>query len=475
MIYLDNASTTQINPEVKKAMMPFFDNEFGNPSSNHFLGQGARAAADKSRQTIADFLGCGFTEVYFTSGATEANNLAIKGAVFNNIFKISSRPSFIKRGYVDSSLLQREAGRDFRSLVPHIITSRIEHKSVLKSVESLVKKDKAEVTYLPVNKDGIVDIGNLESEIKENTVLISVMYVNNETGVIQPVKEIGEIVKKYREGNKSQYPLFHIDVVQAVDYLGVIASEAINLSGERMVHGEAKQSRGSDSDPRNNNGIASVTSFPRNDNYSLVRDLNCDLLSLSSHKIYGPKGVGALYVKDGTPIMPLIEGGMQENGVRAGTENVPCIVGFGKAVKLVGSPIFNSQFSISNKIPNSKSQIPNTTKLRNYFEENVLKNIKNTSVNGSSGNRAPHISNILFKGVEAESLVILLDQEGIMASSGSACQAKAIEPSHVLVAMGLSKKDAMSSVRFSLGRNTTKKEIDKVLEVFPKMVAKLRR
>ena len=395
-IYLDYAATTPIDPEVKKAMEPYLEDKFGNPSSTHFLGQEARVAVDKVREKVADFLNCNFVEIYFTSGATEANNLAIKGVVPNT-----------------------------RGSIPCVITSRIEHKSVLKPIETLEKAGLIDAAYLPIDKNGAVNMGNLKNEIKEDTVLISVMYVNNETGVIQPVEEIGKIIKEWKAENKSklgiQYPLFHIDAVQAVGYL------------------------------------------PLN-----VRDLGCDLLSVSSHKIYGPKGIGALYVKEGTPISPLIEGGGQELGLRAGTENVAGIVGFGKAVELI-------RFLISNKIPDTKYQIQNTLQLRDYFEENLLKKIKNISVNGGNAPRAPHISNILFKGVEAEILLVVLDDAGIMVSSGSACQAKAIEPSHVLLAMGLSQKEAMSSIRFSFGKFTTKEEIDKILEILPKMIEKLRK
>ncbi len=403
-IYFDCAATTPIDPEVKKAMAPYLEDKFGNPSSTHSLGQEARIAVDKSREMIADFLGCNFVEIYFTSGATEANNLAIKGVLMNEV-----KPHSLKA----------------------VVTSRIEHKSVLKPIESLEKAGLIEVIYLSVSKGGVVDISNLKNEIKENTVLISVMYVNNETGVIQPVEEIGKIIKEWKTENRSklgiQYPLFHIDAVQAPPFLAERAGQA---TGHLSMN---------------------------------VRELGCDLLSISSHKIYGPKGVGALFIKDGTPIKPLIEGGGQEFGLRAGTENVMGIVGFGKAIELI-------QFK------NNKSQIiKQVSSLHDYFEENLLKKIKNVFINGGSASRAPHISNILFRGVEAETLLIALDDAGIMASSGSACQAKAIEPSHVLLAMGLSRKETMSSVRFSFGKFITKQDIDKVLEVLPEMVEKLRK
>lgn len=419
-IYLDYAATTPIDPEVKKAIEPYLEDKFGNPSSMHSLGQEARVAVDKSRETVADFLGCNFTEVFFTSGATEANNLAIKGVV--NKFQV--------------------LGFKFRV---GIITNKIEHKSVLKPIENLEKAGLIDAAYPPVDKNGVADISNLKNEIKENTALISVMYVNNETGAIQSIKEISAIIQEWKSRNKSkfgiQYPLFHIDAVQAARHL------SLN-----------------------------------------VRELGCDLLSISSHKIYGPKGVGALYVKEGTPIAPLIEGGGQEMGLRSGTENIAGIAGFSRAIELIKSSISNFsaqggpasgwQFSISNKKLNSKSEIrnkPQILNIRNYFEENLLKEIKDISINGKDASRAPHISNVLFRGVDAETLLIALDEMGIMASSGSACQAKAIEPSHVLLAMGLSKKEVMSSVRFSFGKFTTKEEIDKVLEILPEMVEKLRK
>ena len=420
-IYFDYAATTPIDPEVKKAMELYLEDKFGNPSSTHSLGQEARVAVDKARETVADFLGCNFIEVYFTSGATEANNLAIKGVI--NKFQVSSFSEAVP------PLAGRYGAGKFQG---QIITNEIEHKSVLKPVESLEKSGLVEAIYLPVDKNGAVDINNLKNKIKENTALISAMYVNNETGVIQPIGEIGKIIKEWKTENRSklgiQYPLFHIDAVQAAGYL------------------------------------------PLN-----IRDLGCDLLSLSAHKIGGPKGIGVLFVKDGTPIAPLIEGGGQEFGLRSGTENVVGIVGLGKAVEIIRHPSFNFQFPIFNKITNPKSQIQNITSLRDYFEENLLKNIKNTSVNGGGAPRAPHISNILFKGAEAETLLIALDEAGIMASSGSACQAKAIEPSYVLLATGLSKKETMSSVRFSFGKFTTQEEIDRVLKILPEMIEKLRK
>ena len=384
-IYLDYAATTPTDEEVLNEMMPYFSQKFGNPSSIHQFGQEAAEAIDKARKQVADFLGCSSSEIIFTSGATESNNMTIKG-----IIKTS----------------------DIKSI--HIITSSIEHHCVLNSCKA-AEKEGSEVTYLKVNKEGLVNLEDIKKAIKENTILISIMYANNEVGTIEPIAEIGEMLKKInseREKNKLPKIYFHTDAVQAVNYLDCN-----------------------------------------------VDNLGVDLLSISGHKIYGPKGVGALYVRQGTKIKSIQQGGEQEYNLRAGTHNVPGIVGLGKTISLVSK---------------NRKKIEEIKKLRDYFIAEILKNIPDTRLNGSKEFRLPHNANISFKGIEGESLLIMLDQEGIAVSTGSACSSPSLEPSHVLMAMGISPELSHSSIRFTLGKDATKENIDFVLKVLVEKVKKLR-
>ncbi len=368
-IYLDYAATTPVDPKVLKEMLPYLKEECGNPSSIHNFGQKAQMAVDKARERVAGFLSCSPSEIVFTGSATEANNLAI--------FGIS--PS-------------------------HIITTKIEHHAVFEPCEAL-EKEGVEVTYLPVGKEGIVKVSDVEKAIKENTVLVSVMYANNEIGSIQPIAEIGKLLKNSKI-------LFHTDAVQAVNYL--------------------------DCD---------------------VQKLGVDLLTLSAHKIYGPKGIGALYIKKGTSIRPLIYGGNQEHGMRSGTENVAGIVGLGTAISQIPN------------IPN----IPKTQELRDKLIDSILEKIPNSKLNGSREYRLANNVNVTFEGAEGESMVIALDQEGIAASTGSACSTRSLEPSHVLLALGLTPEQAHGSLRLTLGRYTTKQEIDYVLKILPEVIKRLRK
>ncbi|MCK4592163.1 cysteine desulfurase [Candidatus Parcubacteria bacterium] len=384
-IYLDYAATTPTDEEVLNEMMPYFSQKFGNPSSIHQFGQEAAEAIDKARKQVADFLGCNSSEIIFTSGATESNNMTIKGII---------KASNIKN--------------------PHIITSSIEHHCVLNSCKA-VEKEGSEVTYLKVNGNGLVSVKDFKKAIKENTILISIMYANNEVGTIEPIAEMGEMLKKInseREKNKLPKIYFHIDAVQAVNYLDCN-----------------------------------------------VDNLGVDLLSISGHKIYGPKGVGALYVRQGTKIKSIQQGGEQEYNLRAGTHNVPGIVGLGKTISLVSK---------------NRKKIEEIKKLRDYFIAEILKNIPDTRLNGSKEFRLPHNANISFKGIEGESLLIMLDQEGIAVSTGSACSSPSLEPSHVLMAMGISPELSHSSIRFTLGKDATKENIDFVLKVLVEKVKKLR-
>ena len=382
-IYLDYAATTPLDPKVLEAMLPYLKEEYGNPSSIHSLGQRALLAIDKAREEVAEFLNCQAEEIIFTGSATEANNLAIKGVIQN---------------------LKSEIG----NAKPHIITSQIEHHAILEPCHQLEKKGLAEVTYLPVNKEGIVSVSEVKKAIKKNTVLISIMYANNEIGTVQPIAEIGKLLKSI----KSKI-YFHTDAVQAINYL--------------------------DCD---------------------VHKLGIDLLTLSAHKIYGPKGIGALFIRKGTPLEPQILGGGHEFGFRSGTENVAGIVGLGTAVV---------------EVKNQKSKIKNLERLRDKLINEILKNIPGSKLNGSRKNRLPNNANFTFEGVEGEALVIALDQEGICASTGSACSSKSLEPSHVLLALGLSEIGAHGSLRLTLGRYTTEKEIEKILKVLPKIIKRLRK
>lgn len=384
-IYLDNAATTPVDPEVLKAMLPYFSEKFGNPMSIHSFGQVALEAISKARKQVANFLNCDPSEIVFTSGATESNNLAIKG--------------IIKKYFYFNKDSQAK---------PHIITSAFEHHCVLETIKFLEKSGQAEVTYLPIYEEGIVKLGDVKNAIKPNTILVSIMYVNNEIGTVQPIAKIGQFLKSYN----SQI-LFHTDATQAVNYF--------------------------DCD---------------------VKKMGVDLLSLSGHKIYGPKGIGALYIKKGTPIAKIQDGGEQEFGMRAGTHNVPGIVGLGAALQQVKS---------------SKLKVKSILKLRDYFIDKVLKEIPDSYLNGSKEKRSPNNINFRFDNVEGESLVMLLDMKGIASSTGSACSSGTLEPSHVLLALGLKHEQAHGSLRLTLSKDTTKEELDYTVVKLKEIVERLRK
>lgn len=379
MLYLDHASTTPTDPRVVKKMLPFFSDNFGNPSSIYRQGRKANQAVVNSRTQIGKFLNCDPEEVIFTSGGTESDNLAILG-------------------------IARKAGQG------HIITSQIEHSAVLNSCKQL-EKEGFKVTYLPVSKEGIVDPDDVKKAIRKDTILVSIMYANNEIGTIQPIAEISEIIHEFN--SKLPTPdtrlFFHTDACQAAGYL--------NMD---------------------------------------VEALGVDLLTFNGSKIYGPKGVGVLYVKNGIKIQPIIFGGHQENSTRPGTENVPAIVGLAEAVRLI------SKY-------NHKDEI----KIRDYFIEKLLE-IKDTELNGDKLKRLPNNVNIYFKDVEGESAVLYLDKEGLACSTGSACLSKTLEPSHVILALGKSKEVAHCSLRLTHGRETTIKQIDEAVLKIKKVVSKLR-
>ena len=386
-LYLDYAATTPTDPRVIKAMLPYFNKIPGNASSLHEAGQIARRVMNKAREKIANLIKADAEEIVFTSGGSEANNLAIKGVFYN-----SNHPH------------------------QHIITSKIEHHAVLEPCHFLEKQG-AETTYLPVDKYGLINNLKLQQAIKDETVLVSIMYANNEVGTIQPIKEIGQIIKAEKEKrNKNKNPLpiyFHTDAVQTFGHL------------------------------------------PIN-----IHDLSVDFLSASAHKIYGPKVVGMLYVKKGVKIESLIHGGEHEKGRRASTENIPGIVGFAEAVELA-----DKEMEKENK---------RLIELRDYLINQILNKIKKSHLNGHKEMRLPNNVNISLEGIEGESMLIELDAFGIYCSTGSACSSATLEPSHVLMAMHLRPEIAHSSLRFSLGRWTKKKDLDYVLKRLILTVNRLR-
>lgn len=375
-IYFDNAATTKLDDDVLKEMLPYLKDNYGNPSSIYKLGREARKAIEDSREKIAKVLNCKANEIYFTAGGSESDNTAIKGIAKANK----------KRGN-------------------HIITSKIEHPAVLETCKQL-EKEGFKITYISVDEKGIVDLEELKKSIKPNTILITIMFANNEIGTIQPIEEIGKIAK---ENNI----YFHTDSVQAVGSIKID-----------------------------------------------VQKLNIDSLSLSGHKFYGPKGVGALYVKTGVPFEKFISGGHQERNKRAGTENVAGIVGIGKAIELA----YENLDEYNKKIK----------ELRDYYVKQVEEKIPYIKINGDMEKRLPGNSNISFRFIEGEGLLLNLDLKGICASSGSACTSGSLEPSHVLLAIGLPHEIAHGSLRVSIGKYNTKEEIDYLIENLMEIVTRLR-
>lgn len=397
-IYLDNSATTPVDPKVLEAMLPYLTEKFGNASSIHHFGQETKAAVDKARHQVAGLINSRPNEIVFTSGGTEANNLAIRGLVE------SVRSSGFSR--------QAAAGRPAEVGSPnHIITSAIEHPAV-KSVCEDLEKQGFEVTYLPVYEDGLVRIEDAKAALRDETVLISIMFANNEIGTIQPVHDIGRFVRELREEGKKIW--FHTDAVQAA---GKIAVD--------------------------------------------VEEIGCDLLSLSAHKINAPKGIGALYMRRGVRLHPQNIGGRQERGVRGGTESVPLIAAFGTACEIA-----------KDRLGSEPSRIMT---MRDRFENAVLENIPDSSVNGAVDRRLPNISNISFRSVEGEGLLINLDMQGIAVSTGSACSSGSLEPSPVIRALGKDDEISRGAIRFSFGSFNSEDDVDRVLQVLPSAVDNLRR
>lgn len=394
-IYLDYAATTPVDAKVLEKMLPYFSQNFGNAMSVHGFGQEALEAVDDARAKAALFFRSNTSEIVFTSGATESNNLVVKGSL---------------RSYYSIARKLNEK--------PHIITTKFEHHCVLDACKFAEKDGLAEVTFVSPNKEGLISVKDIKNAIKDNTILISVMYVNNEIGTVQPIIEIGKLLKEINAGRaEKKLPRisFHTDATQAINY------------------------------------------FDCN-----VNELGVDLLSMSAHKIYGPKGIGLLYVKKGTPIKRVQDGGDQEFKLRAGTHNVPGIVGLGEAINMI-------------KTPATEKKIKEIIELRDYLIKRVLKEIPKSYLNGSAEKRSPNNANFRFDDVEGEGLILSLDLDGIAASTGSACSSGALDPSHVLLSLGLKHEQAHGSLRLTIGKYTTKKELDIVIDKIKEVVKRLRK
>lgn len=394
---MDYAATTYLDPRVKKAMEPYWFRDFGNPSSIYEEGRIARKAITLARVKVASLLNARPSEIIFTCGGTESDNLAILG---------------VARALRQACLpVGRAQGK------PHIITSKIEHHAVLHACEMLEKQG-FEVSYIDVDKDGILDLKEFKATLRKDTILVSVMYANNEIGTIQPITEIAKIIRGHRKNqttrqSDNQLPLFHTDAVQAPSYLDLN-----------------------------------------------VLKLGVDLLTLNGSKIYGPKGIGILFKKKDIKIEPLLYGGSQETSIRPGTENVPAIVGFASALELVTK--------------DKEKESKRLQKLRDYFIAGLFQKIPDMVLNGSAMERLPNNVNVSFLGVEGEAIVLYLDAKGISVSTGSACTSDSLEPSHVIMALKRSYEYAHGSVRFTMGHKTTKAELDYVLKVLPGIIKNLR-
>jgi cysteine desulfurase len=375
-VYLDHNATAPVHPEVLEVMLPYYKDRFGNASSIYSFGREAKVALEDSRERVAEFINASPHEIYFTSGGTESDNLAVKGTAFAN----------------------RKKGK-------HIISSKIEHHAILESCKFL-EKEGFEVTYLPVDRYGFVDPDDLRKAIRKETILVSIMYANNEVGTIEPVEELCKITKE-----NGVY--FHTDAVQAMGKIPVD-----------------------------------------------VQKLNVDMLSVSAHKIYGPKGVGAIYIRKGTRITPWSHGGSHERSRRAGTENVPGIVGLAKAAEIAQRDMEEHSEHLKN--------------LSKAFYLKLTQAIPDVFLNGHLEKRIPNTLSLSFKAVEGESIILSLDLKGVAVSTGSACASGTLEPSHVLSAMGVAPEIAQAAIRFSFGRENTMEDVDYVVEILPEIVSRLR-
>lgn len=377
IVNLDYAAGKPVDPRVKEAMLPYLENSYGNPSSLHSMGQEAKNAINQAREQVAELINAEKPEnIIFTSGATESNNLAIKG---------------IANRYKDRGT--------------KIITSKVEHMSVVNPIKYLTTKG-FESIFIPVDKYGVLDLGELEKEVDEKTILVTVVFANSEIGTIEPIKEISRIVH-------AKNAILHVDATVA--------------AGQVPID---------------------------------VRDLGIDALTISSNDMYGPKGVGALYVREGLRVEPLLHGGGQERGLRSGTENVPGIVAFGKAAKIAKQEMQTNMIKL--------------TKLRDRFIEGLLKPLPFTFLNGHPNERLPDNVSVRYSFIEGESMLLSLEMDGVLVSSGSACASKTLEPSHVLLATGLKHEEAHGSIMFTLGRETCEEDIDYVIGLMPNIINRLR-
>jgi len=403
--YFDYAATTPLDPRVLRAMKPYFSQKFGNPGSIHETGRKAKEAIEKAAAKIASILHCRPQEFIFTGSATEADNLAVLGIAKANAIRdfehFSNNPT--------SQAAPNEASKTVRN---KIIISAVEHKAILAPCQALAEEG-FEIVKLKVDKNGLVDPNDVAKFLDSKTILVSIIYADNETGTIQPIKEIAKVIKKFRASYNSSLPYFHTDASQAAQYLDIN-----------------------------------------------VEKLGVDLMTVSSHKLYGPKGIGGLYIRKGVRIKPIIFGGGQQNNIRSGTENVPSIVGFAEALALAES--------------NKQKEYKRLEKLRNELEQGIFKLIPKVVLNGHPQKRLPNFLNVSILDIEGEAALLYLDQKGICASTGSACDSQSLEPSHVILALGRPYEYAHGSLRFTLGKYTTRESIQYLLKRLPPIVEKLR-
>lgn len=383
-VYLDHAATTPIHPAVREAMLPYLEEKFGNPSSFHSVGKQVKDDVDKAREQIAEILHVRSDEILFTSGGTESDNLAILGYAHMN-----------------------------QSHGKHLITTKIEHHAVLEVMMHLEKKEGFVVTYLEPDRNGLVTVDQVKEALREDTILVSIMYANNEIGTIQPIAQIGNMIQKWREEHKRLELKFHTDACQAPEYLDLN-----------------------------------------------VEKLHVDMLTLNGSKMYGPKGIGLLYVKRGIKLQPLQFGGSQERGIRPGTENVAGIIGMASALEIAQS--------------DREQESQRLAPLRDSLIQGIQTKISKTRLNGHAKTRLPNNVNISIMDLEGEALILYLDAQGVYVSTGSACTSASLDPSHVILALGLPYEVAHGSIRFTLGRSTTQEDINYVLDVLPPLVEKLR-
>jgi cysteine desulfurase len=403
--YFDYAATTPLDPRVLKAMKPYFSHEFGNPGSIHEAGRKAKEAIEKAAAKIASILHCRPQEFIFTGSATEADNLAVFGIAKANTVR------GLKRSSSNSSSQPTPNGAS-KTAENKIIISAVEHKAILAPCQTLAEEG-FEIIKLKVDKNGLVDPNDVAKLLDSKTILVSIIYADNETGTIQPIKEIAKVIKKFRASHSTSLPYFHTDASQAAQYLDIN-----------------------------------------------VEKLGVDLMTVSSHKLYGPKGIGGLYIRKGVRIKPIIFGGGQQNNIRPGTENVPSIVGFAEALALAES--------------NKQKEYKRLEKLRNELEQGIFKSIPKVFLNGHPQKRLPNFLNVSILDIEGEAALLYLDQKGICTSTGSACDSQSLEPSHVILALGRPREYAHGSLRFTLGKYTTRESIQYLLKHLPPIVEKLR-